>query len=72
MTILTDHAIRLLALAMLLILPMTSGAQQRPPILEKLTKAYGLESFGQRAAVDTGPVDCKSRLHGAYGRMSLR
>ena len=39
MTILTQlHVIRLLALGMLLILPATSGAQQRPPILEKLTK----------------------------------
>ena len=41
MTILTQlHVIRLLALGMLLILPATSGAQQRPPILEKLTKTY--------------------------------
>ena len=39
--------IRLLALSTLLIFPATSGAQQRPPILEKLTKTYGLESFGQ-------------------------
>jgi len=36
------HVVRLLALAMLLILPATSGAQQRPPILEKLAKTYGL------------------------------
>src|SRR5260370_7520435 len=36
---------------MLLILPATSGAQQRPPILEKLTKTYGLESFGQIEAI---------------------
>ena len=46
-----SHVIRLLALGMLLILPATSGAQQRPPILEKLTKTYGLESFGQIEAI---------------------
>src|ERR1700730_7880451 len=52
MTILTQlHVIRLLALGMLLILPATSGAQQHPPILEKLTKTYGLESFGQIEAI---------------------
>ena len=52
MTILTQlHVTRLLALGMLLILPATSGAQQRPPILEKLTKTYGLESFGQIEAI---------------------
>ena len=45
------HVVRLLALAMLLILPATSGAQQRPPILEKLAKTYGLESFGQIKAI---------------------
>lgn len=45
------HVIRLLALGLLLILPATSGAQQRPPILEKLTKTYGLESFGQIEAI---------------------
>src|SRR5215469_16683694 len=39
------------ALSVLLILPTTSGAQQRPPILEKLTKTYGLESFGQIQAI---------------------
>jgi len=52
MTVLTQlHVIRLLALGMLLILPAASGAQQRPPILEKLTKTYGLESFGQIEAI---------------------
>jgi hypothetical protein len=45
------HVIRPLALGMLLILPASSGAQQRPPILEKLTKTYGLESFGQVEAI---------------------
>jgi hypothetical protein len=29
----------------------TSGAQQRPPIVEKLTKTYGLDSFGQIEAI---------------------
>jgi len=42
---------RLLALGMLLILPATSGAQQRPPILEKLAKTYVLDSFGQVEAI---------------------
>jgi hypothetical protein len=45
------HVIRLLALGMLLILPATSGAQQRPAIFEKLTKTYGLESFGRVEAI---------------------
>ena len=45
------HVICLLALGLLLVLPASSGAQQRPPILEKLTKTYGLESFGQIEAI---------------------
>jgi hypothetical protein len=45
------HVIRLLVPGILLILPATSGAPQRPPILEKLTKTYGLESFGQIEAI---------------------
>jgi hypothetical protein len=45
------HAIGLLALSAVLILPVTSGAQQRPPILEKLAKTYGLASFGQIEAI---------------------
>ena len=45
------HLIRLLAVGLLLILPATSRAQQRPPILEKLAKTYGLESFGQIEAI---------------------
>ena len=37
MTMLTQlHVIRLLALGLLVIIPATSGAQQRPPIIEKL------------------------------------
>jgi hypothetical protein len=33
--------------ALLLLLPATSWAQQRPPIAEQLAKTYGLDSFGQ-------------------------
>jgi hypothetical protein len=43
--------IRLLACCMLLILPATSRAQQRPPIAEQLAKTYGLDSFGQIDAI---------------------
>ena len=43
--------IRLLALSVLLILPATAGAQQHPPIVEKLANTYGLESFGQIEAI---------------------
>ena len=40
--------IRHLAFSMvLLILPATSWAQQRPPIAEQMAKTYGLDSFGQ-------------------------
>jgi hypothetical protein len=40
--------IRLLAFSMLLlILPATSWAQQRPPIAEQMAKTYGLDEFGQ-------------------------
>jgi hypothetical protein len=40
--------IRLLAFGMLLLLlPATSWAQQRPPIAEQMAKTYGLDSFGQ-------------------------
>ena len=39
------------ALSVLLILPATAGAQQRPPIVEKLAKTYGLDSFGQIEAI---------------------
>jgi hypothetical protein len=52
MTILTQLPVnRLLALGILLILPATAGAQQRPPIVEKLAKTYGLDSFGQIEAI---------------------
>jgi hypothetical protein len=40
--------VRLLAFNMLLLLlPATSWAQQRPPIAEQMAKTYGLDSFGQ-------------------------
>jgi hypothetical protein len=39
--------IHLLVLSMLLILPATSLAQQRPAIAEQIAKTYGLDSFGQ-------------------------
>ena len=52
MTILSQRGvIRLLALSALLILPVTAGAQQRAPIVEKLAKTYGLDSFGQIEAI---------------------
>jgi len=43
--------IRLLIISISLVLPATSGAQQRPPIVEKLAKTYGLDSFGQVEAI---------------------
>ena len=52
MTILSrPYVIRILAFGMLLLLPATAGAQQRAPILEKLAKTYGLDSFGQIEAI---------------------
>jgi hypothetical protein len=40
--------IRLLAFGMLLlILPATSWADQRPPVAEQMAKTYGLDGFGQ-------------------------
>src|SRR2546421_9847764 len=36
---------------MVLILAATSWAQKRPPILEKIAKAYGLDSYGQIDAI---------------------
>ena len=77
MTILTPlHVIRLLALGMLLILPATSGAQQRPPILEKLTKTYGLDSFGQIEAIrytfNAQAQDSISPNHGPGSRKPTR
>src|SRR6516225_8493450 len=52
MTILSQRGvIRFLALSSLLIVPATTGAQQRAPIVEKLAKTYGLDSFGQIEAI---------------------
>ena len=41
----------LLIAGMSLILPAISDAQQRPAIVEKLAKTYGLDSFGQVEAI---------------------
>jgi hypothetical protein len=41
---------RLLALAVL-ILPLNSWAQTRPPILEQVAKTYGLDSYGKVEAI---------------------
>ena len=38
---------RLVFGALLLVLPATSWAQQRPPIAEQMARSYGLDSFGQ-------------------------
>jgi len=43
--------IRLLACSMLLILPATTWAQARPPILEQIAKTYGIDSYGQVEAI---------------------
>jgi hypothetical protein len=45
------NVIRVLAFSMLLILPGTLGAQTRPPILEKIAKTYGLDSWDQIQAI---------------------
>src|SRR5881227_3585322 len=41
----------LLAFSILLILPARSQAQQRPPILEQVAKAYGLDSWDKVEAI---------------------
>ena len=43
--------IRRLAFSMLLILPATLGAQQRPPIIEQIAKTYGVDSWDQVQAI---------------------
>ena len=43
--------IRLFIVGISLVVPAISGAQQRPPIVEKLAKTYGLDSFGQIDAI---------------------
>src|SRR5664280_1996916 len=44
-------AIRALLSFGVLVLAATSWAQTRPPIVEKLAKTYGLDSFGQIEAI---------------------
>jgi hypothetical protein len=46
-----NTALCLLPIFGVLILSATSWAQQRPPIIEKLAKTYGLDSFGQIEAI---------------------
>jgi len=45
------RGIHLLVFSILLILPATSAAQTRPPILEKIAKAYGLDSWEKIEAI---------------------
>lgn len=45
------NPMRLLALSLVSILPAFSAAQQRPPVIEKLAKTYGLDSYGQIEAI---------------------
>ncbi|MDR3748483.1 MAG: hypothetical protein P4M04_10060 [Acidobacteriota bacterium] len=44
-------AIRLLPILGVMVLAVTSWAQQRPPIVEQMAKTYGLDSFGQIEAI---------------------
>jgi hypothetical protein len=46
-----NRAIRLLPILGVMILAVTSWAQQRPPIVEKLADTYGLKSFSQIDAI---------------------
>ena len=43
--------IRLLACSLLLILPVTSRADQLPPVAEQMAKAFGLDSFEKITAI---------------------
>jgi len=45
------NVIRRLAFSMILILPATLGAQTRPPIIEKIAKTYGLDSWDKIEAI---------------------
>ena len=45
------HGICVLAFSTLLMLPTTSWSQQRDPIVEKIAKAYGLDSYGKIEAI---------------------
>jgi hypothetical protein len=46
-----NAAIRLLPILGVMVLAVTSWAQQRPPIVEQMAKTYGLDSFGQIEAI---------------------
>jgi len=46
-----NTALRLLLVFGVLVPAVTSWAQQRPPIVEKLANTYGLESYGQIEAI---------------------
>ncbi len=46
-----NSALHVLPVLGVMILATTSWAQQRPPIVEKLAKAYGLDSYGQVEAI---------------------
>jgi hypothetical protein len=43
--------IRLLTLAVVLAVPISSSAQQLPPVAEQMAKTFGLDSFGQIEAL---------------------
>ena len=45
------HGIRVLAFSTLLFLPTIFWSQQRDPIVEKIAKAYGLDSYGKIEAI---------------------
>ena len=44
-------SLRVLPVLGLLLLTTTSWAQQRPPVIEKLAKTYGIDSYGQVEAI---------------------
>ncbi len=46
-----NAAIGLLPILGVIVLAVTSWAQQRPPIVEQMAKTYGLDSFGQIEAI---------------------
>jgi len=45
------RGIRLLAFGLMFILPVIAAAQQRDPIIEKLAKAYGVDSYDKIEAI---------------------
>jgi hypothetical protein len=45
------HGTRVLAFSFLFILPVASWAQQRDPIIEKIAKAYGIDSYDKIEAI---------------------